>query len=133
MKDNFCLFVDLCFLKFRFVSWPVWEVWIERKVVHHCSRLLLLNVTLFCCTLVISGNEWQEKLCPWVWTLISISLLICTLISENLGLEKFMSVSNPRKISASTQLDFFQVYIINPTYFRGRLEKALSLQNLKFF
>ena len=34
-------------------------------------------------------------------------LLICTLISENLGLEKSRSVSNLRKISGPANLDFF--------------------------
>jgi hypothetical protein len=33
--------------------------------------------------------------------------LICTLIYENQGLEKSRSISNPRKISGSANLDFF--------------------------
>ena len=36
----------------------------------------------------------------------SIGLLICTLISENKGLEKSRSVSNLRKISGPANLDF---------------------------
>ena len=36
-------------------------------------------------------------------------LLICTLISENQGLEKLRSVSNLRKISGPAHLDFFSV------------------------
>ena len=36
-------------------------------------------------------------------------LLICTLISENLGLEKSRSYSNLRKISGPANLDFFSV------------------------
>ena len=36
-----------------------------------------------------------------------VNLLICTLISENQGLEKSRSISNPRKISGPTNLDFF--------------------------
>ena len=39
-----------------------------------------------------------------VWT---IGLLICTLISENQGLEKSRSVSKLRKISVPANLDFF--------------------------
>ena len=35
-------------------------------------------------------------------------LLICTLISENQGLEKSRSASNLRKISGPANLDFFQ-------------------------
>ena len=37
----------------------------------------------------------------------SFGLLICTLTSENLGLEKSSSTSNPRKFSGSANLDFF--------------------------
>ena len=37
----------------------------------------------------------------------ALGLLIYTLISENQGLEKSMSFSNPRKISGSANLDFF--------------------------
>ena len=52
------------------------------------------------------------------------SLLICTLISENQGLEKLRSDSNLRKISRPAHLDFFQVYGINLTFFLdGDLEK----------
>jgi hypothetical protein len=37
----------------------------------------------------------------------TFSLLICTLISENQGLEKSRSASNLRKILAPANLDFF--------------------------
>ena len=37
----------------------------------------------------------------------TLGLLICTLISENQGLEKSRSVSNLRKISGPANLDFF--------------------------
>ena len=36
----------------------------------------------------------------------SFSLLICTLISENQGLEKSRSTSNPRKLSGDANLNF---------------------------
>ena len=36
-----------------------------------------------------------------------LSLLICTLIYQNQGLEESRSISNPRKISGSANLDFF--------------------------
>jgi hypothetical protein len=64
------------------------------------------------------------------------------LISENQGLEKLRSVSNPRKISGSANLDFcsglapgfFQIYSIKPAFFLGgHLEKKSILQNRKFF
>ena len=38
---------------------------------------------------------------------IILGLLICTLISENQGLEKLRSVSNLRNISGPANLDFF--------------------------
>ena len=37
--------------------------------------------------------------------------LICTLISENEGLEKLRSVSNLRKISGPAELNFFSVHL----------------------
>ena len=66
---------------------------------------------------------------------ISIGLLICTLISENQGLEKYRSISNPRKVSGSTNLDFFQVwhldffqvYSINPTFLGWRPGKKIKV------
>ena len=39
----------------------------------------------------------------------TIGLLICTLISENQGLENLWSVLNLRKISGPAHLDFFSV------------------------
>ena len=61
-------------------------------------------------------------------------LLICTLISENQGLEKSMSALNLRKISGPANLDFFQIYSINLAFFvGGELEKNPGLQDLKFF
>ena len=39
----------------------------------------------------------------------TIGLLICTLVSENQGLEKLRSVANLRKISGPAHLDFFSV------------------------
>ena len=71
-----------------------------------------------------------------------VGLLICTLISENPGLQKSKYVSNRRKISGPANLDFFsvchldffQVYSINLAFFLGRdLEKSPGLQDLKFF
>ena len=41
-----------------------------------------------------------------------VSHLICTLISENPGVEKLRSVSNLRKISVPTHLNFFSVHLI---------------------
>ena len=45
------------------------------------------------------------------------AFLICILISENQGLEKSMSISNPGKISGSAKLDlFFQVSTIKKSW-----------------
>ena len=49
-------------------------------------------------------------------------LLICTLISENQGLEKSGSASNLRKISGPANLDFF---------FRSPFDKKLNFVPLK--
>ena len=62
----------------------------------------------------------------------TIGLLICTLISENQGLEKSRSASNLRKISGPISLDFFQIYSIKLAFFLGGdLEKNPDLQDLK--
>ena len=63
----------------------------------------------------------------------SIGLLICTLISENQGLEKSRSYSNLRKISGPANLDFFQFVtwiffsslLCKPSFFLG-----LHLENI---
>jgi hypothetical protein len=71
-----------------------------------------------------------------------LALLICTLISENQGLEKSRSISNPRKFSGPANHDFFSglhpeknwVYTINLKKFQvPNLKKNHVLQNLKFF
>ena len=73
----------------------------------------------------------------------SFSLLICTLISENQGLEKSRSASNLRKISGPANLDFFfqfvtwiffQVYGINLAFFLGGdLEKKFRFAGPEMF
>ena len=72
----------------------------------------------------------------------NFGLLTCTLISENQGLEKSRSISDPRKISGSANLDFFPgllpekswVYTINLKKIQvPNLKKNQGLQNLKFF
>ena len=71
-----------------------------------------------------------------------IGLLICTLISENQGLEKLRSVSNLRKILGPAKkdffsvchLDFFQVYGINLAFFLGGdLEKKSRFAGPEIF
>ena len=70
---------------------------------------------------------------------LTFGLLICTLTSENQGLEKSRSISNPRKISSSANLDFFPG--LHPEkkpglYYKtesAKTEKNQGLQNLKFF
>ncbi len=74
-------------------------------------------------------------------------LLICTLISENQGLEKSRSASNLRKISGPAELNsfsvhlnffsvchlnFFQIYTINLKKSRWQTEKKLRCTEKKF-
>ena len=72
----------------------------------------------------------------------TIGLLICTLISENQGLEKSRSASNIRKNSGPAYLNFF--FSLSPGFFSGLQhnpsfflggdhEKNLGLQDLKIF
>ena len=63
-----------------------------------------------------------------------VGLLICTLISENQGLEKSRSASNLRKISGPANLDFFSRSPPRPEKNPGdKLKKNPGLQDLKFF
>jgi hypothetical protein len=68
-----------------------------------------------------------------------IGLLICTLISENQGLEKSRSLSNLRKISGSENLDFFPPRKKLGLSYKSeknpgdKLKKNPGLQDLKFF
>ena len=68
-------------------------------------------------------------------------LLICTLISENQGLEKLRSDSNFRKISGPCNpgfllvchLDFFHFYGMNLFFLGGDRKKNPDLKDLKSF
>ena len=71
-----------------------------------------------------------------------VSLLICTLISENQGLEKSRSASNLRKISGPANLDFFLGLHLEKKlglYYKSeknpgdKLKKNPGLQDLKIF
>ena len=72
----------------------------------------------------------------------AVGLLICTLISENQGLEKSRSASNLRQISGPVNLDFFLGLHIEKKlglYYKSeknpgdKLNKNPGLQDLKFF
>ena len=56
-----------------------------------------------------------RKIWKKIWPTVhhSFSYLICTLISENEGLEKLRSASNLRKISVPAHLNFFSVCHLN--------------------
>ena len=67
-----------------------------------------------------------------------LGLLICTLISENKGLEKSRSASYLGKISGRANLDFFQEKKLDlyhkPEKSPGdKLKKNPGVQDLKFF
>ena len=105
-------------------------------------------------------KEWRTKVCLILFKLcisfllflillylclrfhLLFGLLICTLISENIGLEKSRSISNPRKISGSVNLDFFPGFQLEKKLglcYKSEkiqlpnLKKTSGLQNLKFF
>ena len=72
----------------------------------------------------------------------TFGLLICTLISENQGLEKLRSDSNLRKILGPANLDFFLGFHLKKKlglYYKSeknpgdKLKKIPGLQDLKFF
>ena len=78
------------------------------------------------CTSSSGGSSITESDCIKIMVSnFTYGLLICTLISENQGLEKLRSVSNLRKISGPAHLyffsvchlDFFQIYSINLAFF----------------
>ena len=69
------------------------------RVFLNSKETLLVNFNIQSLFYII--NEITEGL--------SNGLLICTLISENLGLEKSRFVSNLRKICGPAHLDFFSV------------------------
>ena len=72
------------------------EVNFQRQVLHLTKPSQLEFQWHQCCQgVILQVKIWQ------------ISLLICTLISENQGLKKSRSASNLRKISGPANLDFF--------------------------
>ena len=81
--------------------------------VVHCA-------SVSCHSAVIASIP-STRTCWVAWNIIHApGLLVCTLISENQGLEKSRSASNFRKISAPADLDFV---------LRLHLEKKLDLYN----
>ena len=79
---------------------------------------------------------------PKVFRTVTSGHLICTLISENEGLEKLRSASNLRKISVPADLNFFSVCHLSffqNLYHRSeknsgdKLKKNSGVQELKFF
>ena len=106
-----------------------------------------------CFLLVVAKKETQKCICSMTehGTVLPHSLsyshLICTLISENQGLEKLTSILNLRKISGPAQLNFFsahlnffsvchlnffQIYTINLKKSRRQTEKKLRCIEKKF-
>ena len=60
---------------------------------------------------------------------VPLSHLICTLISENEGLEKSRSASNLRKISVPAHLNFFSVCHLNFFQIYGINLKKIQVTN----
>ena len=79
----------------------------------YSKKILIPN--FFC--LQVSRNKWKKEEEEKMWIIKRktvyhnktqpLGLLICTLISENQGLEKSRSASNPRKISGPAHLNLF--------------------------
>ena len=61
----------------------------------------------------------------------TVGLLICTLISENQGLKKSRSISNPRKISGYANLVFFHVSTLKKSWVYTINLKNIKVPNLK--
>ena len=80
-----------------------------------------------------SSKQWgiKEVAVPIMHRYPPFGLLICTLISENQGLEKLRSDSN--LISGLAHLDFFQVYGINLAFFSVRPRKKSRFAGLEIF
>ena len=57
------------------------------------------------------GREFAKILRSLEQFIQTVGHLICTLISENQGIEKLRSVSNLRKISSPAHLIFFSVHL----------------------
>ena len=77
-----------------------WTCWRTGNYVHKVQNFREAHKNLF---------NLPHALYIYLVNVQTICLLICTLISENQGLEKSRSVSNLRKISGPAHLDFFSV------------------------
>ena len=85
------------------------------------------------CDVVVAGtavcNAYHMRISMSLWKLgvstggQAVGLLICTLISENQGLEKSRSASNLRKISGPANMDFFRK--------KARLILYVNLKNIQ--
>ena len=97
------------------------------------SKLILVNLSYPINTyLTVQVVQWHIAVIRGVlWPIprpSTYGLLICTLISENRGLEKSRSVSNLRKISGPTNLDFFQIYGINLAIILGGVLEKIQVR-----
>ena len=102
-----------------------WLTWFFLRTKSHVSQgfgvdYLGLRFNYDCRTLWFAT---QQQFCKEHFLLdIRNGLLICTLISENQGLEKLSSVSNLRKISGPARLDLF--FSSSPGFFSGLWYKS---------
>ena len=83
-----------------------------------CKRCIFEEMKIRCvCKKKIEGVYFLKKLMTVSHESANptIGLLICTLISENQGLEKSRSDSNLRNISGPANLDFFRSRFIPET------------------
>ena len=74
---------------------------------HHDHKVNKVATLIFTAGTIEPRPIWSQIGNGIDKSVVTIGLLICTLISENQGLEKSRSYSNLRKISGPANLDFF--------------------------
>ena len=131
----------------------MYRIWINRFC--RSSSDHDLHSDLFRRKLLELNNIWSIfmnqrcLLCGMIRPMFTLGNLICTLISENQGLDKLRSLSNLRKISVPAHLNFFSVHlsffsVCHLSFFQNlyhryeknsgdKLKENSGLQELKFF
>ena len=95
---------EIQFSQFKFTSCTVWQ-----KIARSREELSTKKVKRnFKCAQITFSNQLLQR--PWYKQItLTFSHLICTLISENEGLDNLRSASNLRKNSVPAHLNFFSV------------------------
>ena len=89
----------------------------QQKLGWHLAEIPLTLGYQYHLSVTQLAHSWHaadtQLTCSWhtADTQLTYGHLICTLISENQGLEKLRSVSNLKKISGPAHLNFFSVHL----------------------